>query len=113
MAEGTVHGDSPAKFQSNPQMNKRWKMCAMKQLMISAEYRDMLLRPRLDLSGTPGLRPIDLSQVPDKPAMAWVACPAILHRSYFVYLSVTVYHELITFSAIIAKHLFFFCKSYS
>ena len=27
----------------------------------SAEYRDMLPRPRLDLSGTPGLRPIGLS----------------------------------------------------
>ena len=34
------------------------------QIMICAEYRDMLPRPRLvcqDLSGTPGLRPIGLS----------------------------------------------------
>ena len=31
------------------------------QIKICAEYRDMLPRPRLDLSGTPGLRPIGLS----------------------------------------------------
>ena len=33
----------------------------IKQIKICAEYRDMLPRPRLDLSGTPGLRPIGLS----------------------------------------------------
>ena len=33
----------------------------MKQIKICAEYRDMLPRPRLDLSGTTGRRPIDLS----------------------------------------------------
>ena len=37
------------------------KMYAIKQIKICAEYRDMLPRPRLDLSGTPGLRPIGLS----------------------------------------------------
>ena len=37
------------------------KMYALKQIKICAEYRDMLPRPRLDLSGTPGLRPIGLS----------------------------------------------------
>ena len=36
-------------------------MYALKQIKICAEYRDMLPRPRLDLSGTPGLRPIGLS----------------------------------------------------
>ena len=48
--------------QPNPQRN--WtlkKMYAIKQIKICAEYRDMLPRPRLDLSGTPGLRPIGLS----------------------------------------------------
>ena len=40
---------------------KKWKMYAIKQIKICAEYRDMLPRPRLDLSGTPGLRPIGLS----------------------------------------------------
>ena len=37
------------------------KMYAIKQIKICAEYRDMLPRPRLDLSGTPGFRPIGLS----------------------------------------------------
>ena len=36
-------------------------MYAIKPFKICAEYRDMLPRPRLDLSGTPGLRPIGLS----------------------------------------------------
>ena len=40
---------------------KNRKMYAIKQIKICAEYRDMLPRPRLDLSGTPGLRPIGLS----------------------------------------------------
>ena len=55
-------------------------MYAIKQIKICAENRDMLPRPRMDLSGTPGLRPIGSAQVPDKPALAWVACPGILHR---------------------------------
>ena len=42
--------------QPNQQRNN-----AIKQNKICAEYRDMLPRPRLDLSGTPGLRPIGLS----------------------------------------------------
>ena len=42
-------------------MKKIRKMYAIKQIKICAEYRDMLPRPRLDLSGTPGLRPIGLS----------------------------------------------------
>ena len=115
MAESTVHTGSPAKFSTKP--TEAWrtnrKMYAMKQIKFCAEYRDMLPRPRLDLSGTPGLRPIGLSpgswqtsltgtcypglgwicqvhlgfglsasaQVPDKPALALVACPGILHRS--------------------------------
>ena len=40
---------------------KKRKMYVIKQIKICAEYRDMLPRPRLDLSGTPGLRPIGLS----------------------------------------------------
>ena len=40
---------------------KKYKMFPIKQIKICAEYRDMLPRPRLDLSGTPGLRPIGLS----------------------------------------------------
>ena len=63
MAEGTVHTGSPAKFPTKP--TEEWikirKMYAIKQIKICAEYRDMLPRPRLDLSGTPGLRPIGLS----------------------------------------------------
>ena len=48
--------------QQNPQRNeKNRKMYAIKQIKICAKYRDMLPRPRLDLSGTPGLRPIGLS----------------------------------------------------
>ena len=63
MADGTVHTGSPAKFSTKP--TEEWKqtrkMYAIKQIKICAEYRDMLPRPRLDLSGTPGLRPIGLS----------------------------------------------------
>ena len=63
MAEGTVHTGSPAKFPTKPteERKKNRKMYAIKQIKICAEYRDMLPRPRLDLSGTPGLRPIGLS----------------------------------------------------
>ena len=62
MAEGTVHTGSPAKFQTKPtEEYKKGKMYAIKQIKICAEYRDMLPRPRLDLSGTPGFRPIGLS----------------------------------------------------
>ena len=37
------------------------KIYAIRQIKICAEYWDMLPGPRLDLSGTPGLRPISLS----------------------------------------------------
>ena len=63
MADGTVHTGSPAKFPTKPTeewKKKNRKMYAIKQIKICAEYRDMLPRPRLDLSGTPGLRPIGL-----------------------------------------------------
>ena len=76
MAEGTVHTGSPAKFPAKPTEEwKKRKMYAIKQIKICAEYQDMLPRPRLDLSGTDRLR-----TVPDKPALAWIACPGILHR---------------------------------
>ena len=63
MAEGTVHDGSPAQFPTKPteETTKKGKMYAIKQIKICAEYRDMLPRPPLDLSGTPGLRPIGLS----------------------------------------------------
>ena len=47
--------------QTHRGIKKIWKMYTIKQIQICAEYRDMLPRPRLDLSGTPGLRPIGLS----------------------------------------------------
>ena len=62
MNSGTVHGDSYARFPTKPtEKLKIERMYAIKQIKICAEYRDMLPRPRLDLSGTPGLRPIGLS----------------------------------------------------
>ena len=64
MTEGTVHDGSPAQFPTKPTeetTTTKKKMYAIKQIKICAEYRDMLPRPRLDLSGTPGLRPIGLS----------------------------------------------------
>ena len=47
--------------QTHRGVKKIRKMYAIKQIKICAEYRGMLPRPRLDLSGTPGLRPIGLS----------------------------------------------------
>ena len=47
--------------QTHRGMKKNRKMYAIKQIKICEEYQDMLPRPRLDLSGTPGLRPIGLS----------------------------------------------------
>ena len=39
--------------QPNPQRyEKPWKMYTITQIKICAEYKDMLRRPRLDLSGT-------------------------------------------------------------
>ena len=43
--------------QPKPQRNKNWKIYAVKQINICAEYRDMLPRPRL-VCQVPGLRPI-------------------------------------------------------
>ena len=57
-----MHSGSSARFPTKPtEKLKIEKMYAIKQIKICAEYRDMLPRPRLDLSGTPGLRPIGLS----------------------------------------------------
>ena len=47
---GAVLQSSPP----NSQRNEKRKMYAIKQIKICAQYRDMLPRPRLDLSGTPG-----------------------------------------------------------
>ena len=57
---GQWHDGSPAQFPTRNKQ-KKWKMYAIKQIKIYAEYRDMLPRPRLDMSCTPGLRPIGLS----------------------------------------------------
>ena len=61
MTEGTVHTGSQVPNQTHRGMKIKRKMYAIKQIKICAEYRDMLPRPRLDLSGTPGLRSIGLS----------------------------------------------------
>ena len=62
MTEGTVHDGRPARFPTKSiEKIKNWKMYATKPNMISAEYQDMLHRPRLDLSGTPGLWHISCS----------------------------------------------------
>ena len=61
MTKGTVHlhGSSPCKVPNQTHRRiKKWKMHAIKQIKICAVYWDMLPRPRLGLSGTPGLRPI-------------------------------------------------------
>ena len=51
---GTVYDGSPAKFPTKPtEEYKNWKIYAIKQIKICSEYRVMLPRPRLDLSGTP------------------------------------------------------------
>ena len=39
---------------------ENWQMYAMKQIMACVEYRDMLPRPRLNLTGTPGHRLVGL-----------------------------------------------------
>ena len=61
MVEGTAHDGNLAKFPTKPteDLKKIGNVC-YKQIEICAEYQDMLPRPRLDLSGTPGLRPIGL-----------------------------------------------------
>ena len=81
MAEGTVHDGSPAQFPTKPTEEKKGKMYAIKQIKS------------VQNTGTcyPGLGWIcqvhlgfglsASAQVPDKPALAWVACPGILHRS--------------------------------
>ena len=47
--------------QTPRRLDKNWKMYAIKQIRICAEYRDMLHRPRLYLSGALGPRPIGLN----------------------------------------------------
>ena len=65
MAEGTVHTGSPAKFPTKPtEEGKKKKMYVIKQIKVHLGF---------GLSAS--------AQVPDKPALAWVACPGILHRS--------------------------------
>ena len=54
---------------------KKLKMYAIKQIKICTEYQYILPKPRLVV------RYVWPSDYPDKPALAWVACPGILHRS--------------------------------
>ena len=60
-----------------------WKMYDIKQIKICAEYRVMLPIPGLGwiCQVHLGFGLSASAQVPDKPALAWVACPGILHRS--------------------------------
>ena len=61
MAENTVHGDNPAKFPTKSTQEQEMENVCYKQIKIYVEYRDMLPRLRLDLWGTPGLRPVGFS----------------------------------------------------
>ena len=58
---------------------QNWKIYAIKQIKICAEYRDM--RDGWICQVHLGFSLLASAQVPDKPALAWVACPGILHRS--------------------------------
>ena len=60
---------------------KKRKMYAIKQIKICAEYRDMLPGLGWICQVHLGFGLSASAQVPDKPALAWVACPGILHRS--------------------------------
>ena len=77
MAEGTVHTGSPTKFPTKPteERKKNRKMYAIKQIKICAEYLGWICQVHLGFGLSAS------AQVPDKPALAWVACPGILHRS--------------------------------
>ena len=82
MAEGTVHGGSAAKLPTKPKEEQKLKnVYYLKQIKICAEYRDMIPRARLDFRVHLGFGLSASAQVPDKPALVWVACPCILHRS--------------------------------
>ena len=51
---------------------ENWKMCAVKQIKICSEYRNMVLEASVGLSCKPVIRPAASAQVPDKPALALV-----------------------------------------
>ena len=63
-----MHGGSPAKFPTKSSGEYKWTISAQKQIKNCAEYLDMLPRPRLELSGTTGLRPIGF------PLLAYIPC---------------------------------------
>ena len=81
MAEGTVHTGSPAKFPTKPTEEWIRKMYAIKQIKICAEYRTCYPGLGWICQVHLGFGISASAQVPDKPALAWVACPGILHRS--------------------------------
>ena len=68
MTEGTVHGGSSAKFPTKPTEEWKRKMYVIKQICRISQ-----VHLGIGLSAS--------AQVPDKPALAWVACPGILYRS--------------------------------
>ena len=75
MAEGTVHTGSPAKFTTITHRGmKKGEMYAIKQIKIIGWICQVHLGFGLSAS----------AQVPEKTALAWVACPNILHGSYLV-----------------------------
>ena len=70
--------------QPNPQRNKQErKMYGIKQIKICAEYRDMLPRPRLDLSGTPGVRPIPWQTSLGLGSMSRYSAQILIYIIYF------------------------------
>ena len=56
-------------------------MYAIKQIKICAEYRDIAESLGWICQVHLGFGLSASAQVTDKPALAWVACPGILHRS--------------------------------
>ena len=71
--------------QTHRGMKSNWKTYAINKLRSLQNNRDMPPRPRLDLSGAPGLRPFGLSPGSGQTSLAWVACPGILHRCTALY----------------------------
>ena len=83
MAEGTVHIGSPAKFPTKP--TEEWKKLG--KCMLYNKLRSVQ-NTGICYPGLGWICQVHLgfglsasAQVPGKPALAWVVCPGILHRS--------------------------------
>ena len=74
---------------------ENWKMYAIKQIKICAEYRDMLNRPRMDLSGISGLQPIDLSPCSWQTSLSLGSMSRysaqILYVYIYIYINIYIY----------------------